>query len=236
MESTLRILPHLSLHDLNNPLLLQKLYHDSTTDYYWSDDFSARFYYAQARAGFIAVTERHHEGELLLPELQRSYAVLDFEHLHVTRHARRILRRDHPKLHVGVVLRPTAERIRTYHRHAWLTPRYERTLEAINRSDLPMHVIAMTLYHDQQPVAGEIGYIIGRTYTSLSGYSSRDKRYRHYGMVQLIQTARWLQRHGFAFWNLGQPYMPYKFTLGAREYPREVFLRRWHEATAQTLR
>jgi hypothetical protein len=49
-------------------------------------------------------------------------------------------------------------------------------------------------------------------------------------MVQLIQTARWLQRHGFAFWNLGQPYMPYKFTLGAREYPREVFLRRWDEA------
>jgi len=235
MESTLKILPHLSLNELRNPILLERLYADQVTDYYWSEDFSPQFYLAQAQAGFIAVTERHQGEEMLLPELQRSYALLDFSDLHISRKSRRILKRDRPHLRVGMVLHPTAERIRTYHRHAWLTPRYEATLEALNLQRTPLKVISATLYHQEQPIAGEIGYILGRTYTSLSGYSSRDRRYRHYGMVQLVLLGQWLERHGFAFWNLGQPYMPYKFALGAREYTREAFLGRWHSAVSQPL-
>jgi hypothetical protein len=235
MNSLLRTLPHLSLYDLKNPIVLQKIYLDTTNDYYWSNDFSALFYYTQAQAGFIAVTEHYHDDELLLPELQHRYALLHFKDLHATRHTRKILRRDRPTLRIGSLLRPTAERIRTYHNHAWLTSRYEQVLDAVNQSDLPMHVIAATLYHDHHPIAGEIGYILGRTYTSLSGYSSKERRYRHYGMVQLFLLGQWLEQKGFAFWNLGQPYMPYKFVLGAREYSRGDFLRLWHPAVTEGL-
>jgi len=235
MQATLKILPYLSFESLHNPLLRQQLYMDLTTDYYWSDDFSPQFYLAQAQAGMIAITEQHQGEEILLPELQRSYALLDFADLHISRHTRRILRRDSPRLRVGMILGPTAERIRTYHRHAWLTPRYEATLEALNAQQTSLKIITATLYHDHRPIAGEIGYILGRTYTSLSGYSSRDRRYRHYGITQLTLLGQWLEKRGFAFWNLGQPYMPYKFALGAKEYSRSAFLDRWHSAIAAPL-
>ena len=235
MNASLRLIPYLSYENLRNPLLLQQMYLNLSTDYYWSDDFSPQFYLAQAQAGMIAIAEQHEGEEILLPELQRSYALLDFADLHISRHTRRILRRDLPSLRVGMMLGPTAERIRTFHRNAWLSPRYQATLEALNAQSVPLKVISAALYHDRQPVAGEIGYILGRTYTSLSGYSSRDRRYRHYGIVQLVLLAQWLQRHGFAFWNLGQPYMPYKFALGAREYTRSAFLERWYPAVHSPL-
>jgi len=227
MNSAPRILPHLSYQDLRNPLLLQARYADMGEDYYWSEDFSAEFYLAQAQAGFIAVTERHKGRELLLPELQRSYAVLDFDDLHVSRHVRRVIRRDAPVLHVGLSLRTAASHIQRYHKHSWLSARYLETLEAINACNNGMHVLSVLLYHQGEINAGEIGYILGRTYTSLSGFSSRHPDRRHHGTTQLVLLGQWLKRHHFDLWNLGQPYMPYKFALGAKEYSRHAFLRRW---------
>lgn len=230
-----RILPHLSYQDLRNPLLLQARYADMGEDYYWSEDFSPEFYIAQAQAGFIAVTEQRKGRELLLPELQRSYAVLDFNNLHISRHAQRIIRRDAPTLYVGLSLRTVATRIQRYHKHSWLSARYLETLEAINAHKNDMHVVSVLLYHRGEISAGEIGYILGRTYTSLSGFSSRHPDLRHHGTAQLVLLGQWLKHHQFALWNLGQPYMPYKFALGAREHSRHAFLRQWLPATQTVL-
>lgn len=48
--------------------------------------------------------------------------------------------------------------------------------------------------------------------------------------MQLFWPAEHLRNAGFAFWNLGQPYMQYKFDLGAKEVPRAQFLERWRAA------
>ncbi len=230
MEPTAHILPHLSLQHLANPLLRQTLFANLQDDYYWSDDFSPEFYTAQAQAGFIAVTEVFHDQELLIPELQRSYALLDFDALHVSRHVRRVLTRHSPTLHVGYALDVAAEKIRSHHKNAWLTPRYLTTLQGVNRLNNDLRIVSVLMRHDGDITAGEIGYILGRTYTSLSGFSSRDPHLRNHGTAQMVLLGQWLKRHGFAFWNLGQPYMPYKFALGAQEYGRHDFLRRWHKA------
>ena len=230
-----RILPQLTLRDLSTSSLLETLIDNTQEDYYWSDDFSAEFYAAQARAGFMAVTEVIRGEELLLPELQRSYAVLDFEDLHISRHVRRILERDRPRLRIGLCLHGVGARIQAHHKHAWLTPRYLQTLDAVNARTSDLHVIAVALEYAGEMTAGEIGYILGRTYTSHSGFSSRDRRHRNHGTAQLVLLGQWLHRHGFAFWNLGQPYMPYKFALGAREYSRREFLGRWQAAVRQPL-
>ncbi len=77
-------------------------------------------------------------------------------------------------------------------------------------------------------VAGEIGYRVGRVYTSLTGFfDRRDPELRNVGTLQLVLLARHLEASGFAFWNLGQPEMQYKRDLGAPALPRPVFLRRW---------
>eukprot|EP00617_Octactis_speculum_P027099 CAMPEP_0185751192 /NCGR_PEP_ID=MMETSP1174-20130828/9952_1 /TAXON_ID=35687 /ORGANISM="Dictyocha speculum, Strain CCMP1381" /LENGTH=327 /DNA_ID=CAMNT_0028428055 /DNA_START=59 /DNA_END=1043 /DNA_ORIENTATION=+ len=73
-------------------------------------------------------------------------------------------------------------------------------------------------------VAGEIGYSIGRIYTSLSGFSSR--AYSGVGTDQLVILGRWLQHKGYAFWSLGHCYSPemdYKRQLGHRIYPLSAF-------------
>ena len=80
---------------------------------------------------------------------------------------------------------------------------------------------------NNQLIAGEIGYKIYDTYTSLTGFSSKEKKYNNYGKLQLVLLALQLQKEKFAFWNLGQAYMQYKFDLGAIKYSRDDFLKRW---------
>ena len=71
----------LGIHPLHfemlcNPFYLQEhVYPDMYKNYYWSEDFSPEYYIAQAKAGFIAVTDFYEERELLLPEMQFSYAL-----------------------------------------------------------------------------------------------------------------------------------------------------------------
>ena len=94
----------------------------------------------------------------------------------------------------------------------------------------------MELYSEAgELVAGEVGYTIGRTYTSLSGFSSRKKEHANTGTLQLVLLAGYLQAEGFLFWNLGHPSMEYKTRLGAEILPRRQFLNRWEEARDETL-
>jgi hypothetical protein len=97
--------------------------------------------------------------------------------------------------------------------------------------DANFNLISIGIREDNVLVSGEIGYVIGKTYTSLSGFSSRKKCYSNYGTAQLVLLAQYLQASGFAFWNLGQPYMSYKLALGAKIYDRKEFLVRWFAHT-----
>jgi hypothetical protein len=75
------------------------------------------------------------------------------------------------------------------------------------------------------PLAGEIGFSVGRVYTSLSGWTG-ERTADSIGTAQLVLLGRWLQRRGYAFWSLGHCYSPemeYKRKLGHRIYPRADF-------------
>jgi Leu/Phe-tRNA-protein transferase len=222
----------LHYEDVTDPYtLMQRIYPDMRKNYYWSDDFSPEFYIAQAKAGFIAVTDTYEGKELLLPEIQFSYTLLHFDDLHISRKVRRIIRRDSPVLTVTTDIDPVIEKIRTYHRQCWLTEKYARTLKETQDIQDDFQLIAAYVEDGGTIIAGETGYIIGNTYTSLSGFSSKEKRYRNYGTLQLVLLAQYLQKNDFAFWNLGQSYMPYKFQLGAKQYDRNAFLKLWFEHT-----
>jgi len=79
---------------------------------------------------------------------------------------------------------------------------------------------------ERRPVAGEIGFSIGKVYTSLSGWTG-ERTAEALGTVQLVLLGRWLQQRGYVFWSLGHCYSPgmeYKRQLGHRIYPRADFL------------
>ena len=101
--------------------------------------------------------------------------------------------------------------------------------------------------------AGEIGYLIGSVYTSLTGFFDRNSkdannkmRYSGAGTVQLVGLGLALKEMGVKFWNLGHPFevpkspndkgeMMYKADLGCRIVDRAEFLKIWYEAVDSPL-
>lgn len=214
--------------------------------HFWTDDWSPEFYRAQARLGFIAVATAGPEdiGNALVPELQQAYAVLDWPDLTVDRHVRTImgsgrLEREDVRLVIDPDPGPVLTRLsENWGERSWLVPEYielVRTLaspEERNR-DAGFRILSTTLFAGTEPVAGELGYAVGTGYVSLSGFFRRDRReWNNYGKLQLVLLASRLRSVGFAFWNLGHPYMDYKTRLGARILQRDEFLPRWDEAAS----
>jgi len=229
----LHYLPYSYLQDPN--LLNELIYPNMYKNYYWSDDFSAEYYMAQAKAGFIAVTDHYEGKELLLPEIQFTYALLDFKDLHISRKVLKLLQGKELRLEISRDLDEVAAQINAFHKNCWLSPRYLEMLKTTQGLDDNFELVAVSIKDKDIPVAGEIGYFIGRTYTSLSGFSSREKQYSNYGTAQLVLLARFLQKNNVDFWNLGQPYMTYKLQLGAKIYERQKFLKRWFKAANEIL-
>lgn len=222
MDNSQLGIPHLCYDDVTNSNLLQTyVYPNVLRNYYWSDDFSAKYYIAQAKAGFIAVTDYFEEEELLLPEIQFTYALLEFPHLHISTKVKKLLRRKDLTLEISSDLDEVFEGINSRHKNNWLTPKYLNTLKSTYNIDKDFKVISTFIREEGEVIAGEIGYTIGKTYTSLSGFSKRDKAYQNYGSAQLVLLAQYLHKKGFSFWNLGQCYMPYKLSLGAKVLERE---------------
>ncbi len=210
--------------------LWQHIYPNMLRNYYWSDDFSPEYYIAQAQAGFIAVTDIYQGMELLLPEIQFSYALLHYKHLHTSKKVGKLLDRG-LGLTVTSEIDAVCDKIRSYHKNCWLTPAYQATLNTTKNIDADFQILSAYIEEEGEMIAGEVGYIIGESYTSLSGFSNCQKRFRNYGTAQLVLLAHFLHEQGIDFWNLGQSYMPYKFALGAVQYEREAFLKEWFKHT-----
>ncbi|NOZ90719.1 MAG: hypothetical protein GXO60_05495 [Epsilonproteobacteria bacterium] len=214
---------------LTSSKLKSIIYPNMFKNYYWSDDFSPQYYIAQAKAGFIAVTENYRGIELLIPEIQYDYAILHFDNLHISKKVKRLIKKRDLKLEISGNLDEVFKGINRYHKNSWFTPKYLKTLYKTQKVDNNFKVISAVIRENNQAIAGEIGYIIGSTYTSLSGFSSKEKGYKNYGTAQLVLLAKYLEENGFSFWNLGQSYMDYKLRLGAKIYSREEFLKIWEE-------
>ena len=226
---------------LDEEVLRARVYPRLEQAHYWSDSWDPAFYVALARAGFIAISSQHPEfGDVLLPELQRTYAVLDWEDLHRSRKLRRLmasgrLNDDGIELRVSNSVDAVLDRLADYHgEKSWICEAYQslvRSLAGDGSTHFAMHGVELWSRRCDELVCGELGYSIGRTYTSLSGFCRPgEPQWRHFGTLQQVLLARALRDAGYAFWNMGHAGLPYKWALGARVVPRQAFLERWLEA------
>ena len=228
MQVTEPSIDYISYADVVSSSTLETyVYPNMYKNYYWSDDFSAENYVALARAGFISVTEKYKDEEFLIPEIQYKYALLDFKNLHISKKVQKLLNQKTFTLEFSSDLDELFLAINALHKSSWLTPQYLNMLKETQKLESSFKVQSVLLKENGKTVAGEIGYVIGKTYTSLSGFSNREKEYRNYGTAQLVLLAKYLEESGFDFWNLGHPFMDYKLALGAKIYEREDFLLRW---------
>ena len=228
IDSPIEHLPYSSFFD--EEILYEKIYKNMYQHYYWSEDFSAEYYVAQAQAGFIAVSMKRDGMLYLTPEIQKEYALLDFENLHISKKVQKLINQKGLKIEILEDFDSLAEKIQEYHSFCWFNKAYVQVLNEVNELAENCKVIGVVLKDRNEMIAGEVGYVIGQTYTSLTGFSSREKKYNNYGTAQLVLLAQYLEENGFEFLNLGQPYMQYKLDLGAEVYERHEFLERWFSA------
>jgi len=223
---------NITLKYLHNDAYKEMILGDMTNNYYWSEDWSEEFYIELARAGFISTTYDTNEGLVLLPELQFEYAILDFKNLHISKKVKKLLTRDDYTLCFNTRFNEVIDKFSLFHKYNWLKENYSSLMKKLfknsdARDDFKILSVELISKETGELIAGEIGYKIGKTYTSLSGFSSKEKKYTNYGTLQLILLAKYLQKEGFSFWNLGHPHMQYKQKLGSITHKREDFLARW---------
>jgi len=179
-------------------------------------NFTADFIARLMRAGFLVMSVAANDGYILLPKLHLIRSALFFDKLHIKKSIKRYL--NHFELRFDADFDCIVDRCVAVHGDEWLTPPLIDAFRAIRRDKLHgVYPASFALYKNGKLVAGEFGVIAGRVYTSYSGYYDESNA----GTVQLILTARYLEEHGFAFFDLGMP-LQYKTDLGAIDIsPRE---------------
>jgi Leu/Phe-tRNA-protein transferase len=239
------IIPYINPEHLSPPVLETAIYPNLEIDLYYSDCWTREFYRDLARAGFIPIAHSWGKDQyVLLPEMQKSYAVLDWVDLHFSRHVQKSIRQGRlVDDEVYLIVERDAEAVikgivETYGARCWLIQPYQELMKEVQGySGIDFSLSSVQLWSGRQNrmSGGELGYTVGGTYTSLSGFLDRkNPACNHMGTVQLLALARLLRNNGYAFWNLGQPYMEYKIRIGAKITPRPEFLKRWKSARLES--
>jgi Leu/Phe-tRNA-protein transferase len=229
---------------ISHPRILKDIVEDMHHFLYLTDDWSPEFYVKQAYEGFVAVA---YEDIYLLPEMQRSYAMIDLKSgspLHVGKSLKKKLRK-YPQplsLTFNTALDAVIKAIDVHHAgRNWLQSKYgELAKELMSQgnivvSDSNFRFISAELWAEHgNLVAGEVGYAIGNVYTSLTGFRTSSASRLAFGSVQLLALGKVLKQAGFTLWNLGHPprgkAMRYKTEMGGQVLPRSAFLQLWRQA------
>ena len=231
--SSQNVVYYISYEDIQNQdILFNDIYSKLETNYYISDDFSKDFYIYLAYFGFISTSITLQDKFYLLPEIQFEYAVLEFKDLHISKKVKKLIKEDNFHFSINTRFEEVLDKLKNHHKTNWLEKQYEELildLQNYKHESINFQIISVELCDKRtnKLIAGEIGYKINSTYTSLTGFSSKEKIYNNWGKLQLVLLGLYLEEQNYSFWNLGHPYMQYKFDLGAKTYSREEFLQKW---------
>lgn len=216
---------------LDKNILQTFIYPKINQTYYYSESFDPEFYIDLALAGFITTWFEQNDTEYLLPEIQHHYAILDFEDLYISKKVKKLIHKDHYSFFTDEYYDKVIEHLSFHHKDSWLKGKYIGLLEKLQTNTYKENQFKLNtfgLIDDEtgEIIAAEIGYSTfnNAIYTSLSGFSKREKKYNNFGTLQLVLLAKYLEQEKYSFWNLGHPYMEYKFKLGAKVLTREEFL------------
>eukprot|EP00754_Rhynchopus_humris_P035643 Rhum_TRINITY_DN17181_c0_g1::Rhum_TRINITY_DN17181_c0_g1_i1::g.165442::m.165442 len=223
------------------PAVWQSLVDDMDHHHYNTVCWAPWFYSVLCYYGFISVAQ---EPTFLMPELQLAYSVLDFANLHVGKKVRQRANRHKYRLTINKAPDAVWRRVHKYHSGNWLEKRYFAmlramwdgmwvpTLEHAEQAWFRPHTVELWDTETDELVAGEIGYVVGHVYTSLTGFFSAS--HPSAGKIQLTSLALYLQTKGIHFLSLGHPPMgdllKYKTEIGGEVISRADFLEKWSKS------
>ncbi|NBK99894.1 MAG: GNAT family N-acetyltransferase [Erysipelotrichia bacterium] len=223
------MIEYICLEDLLDEDILQGIYDDEEYDYYWSDDFSPELYITLAQAGFITVGLEHQGQEVLLPQIQTHYALLEHINLHMSHHVQKLLHHHPFTFSINTRFTEVIEGIKESYEDCWIHASYEALLHQLYNGTFEGFKLISAEISDSLTgtlVGGEIGYICNNIYTGLTKFSLKEKAYTNWGTLQRVVLTHYLDSKGIHFSNLGHPKMQYKIDLGAVIYPRKTLLKK----------
>ncbi len=186
--------------------------------------------------GLALITPRSRH-DFFLPKLHLERCLLDPRTVRVTKTARRESRRY--LLSCNRMFSSVLSACVEQHGPDWLVSDLTTAFTQLHdqRALRKVAFISVELWrvHDDGPelVAGEIGYLIGSAYASLTGYRNASGA----GTVQLAALGCLLASSGIKVWDLGME-LGYKRDLGGRVLPRNRFMpilaRAYADTSAET--
>jgi len=257
---SLQLLPNKYINDV---ALFNILSQDLRKHYYVTKSWDPNFYAQLSYRGFVSVSMENRDENYLLPELQRHYSVMMLKQtmslankcgrLHISKNARK--RSKKYNLKISQDFQRVWRGLEDLHKKRnWVIKDYQNLFKnlaevdqkedgvsiGLDKTKALFRPISVELFDLQGNLAaGEFGYTIGSTYTSLSGFCIRERRFNGAGIVQLCSLGRVLEKKGYHLWNMGHPYkagktvdkasMMYKKEIGSNVVGRAEFLSMWNE-------
>lgn len=211
------------------PLHLRQYVFHSQDDFYVSRHFDPVLLSHLMFEGFLPIASEYRGECFLIPKLHRKRCVLVIEGPeHIPKSVKK--RGKKYKLELNNAFDEVVKGCHDQHGISWLYPPIVEGFRKLYEAGEPgveiypdRHVrfysVELVDVESGKVAAGELGYTVGRTYTSLTGFS----RVSGAGTVQLHALGRLLHLAGFLMWDLGMS-MPYKLSLGAEDVERDMFL------------
>ncbi len=128
------------------------------------------------------------------------------------------------KLTFNRAFRECLDSINECYPETWLCPELTEILIHIHENpDSKISVDSVEIWNGDKLVAGEIGFITGNSYASLTGFHKEND----IGNLQMALLGKYLFDNGFAYWDLGMS-IPYKYRYGATDNNRVQQTEYWN--------
>lgn len=178
--------------------------------------------------GFLPIATREGLRYYLLPKLHEHRCIIHLKDQNRTLHVSRNVRKKSKSwiLKVNTAFDQVVQGCIDQHGEAWLYPPMVEMLKNMRSVENDIRVVSVELVHGVSGIlgAGELGYVVGSVYTSLTGFTTQNGA----GSIQLAALGKLLSNLGYDIWDLGMG-MDYKYNMGAFDLPRHTFVQRLSE-------
>ena len=191
---------------------------NEVSDYCFYFDFHPEFVAECCKYGYFPMAFEIFNIPLLSIKHHKYKCIITFDELHIPSNVKKLVKNKFRNLRITFnrAFDLCIENIHNIHGENWLYKPLVNSFRTIHNSDnYSVSVNSVEIWDDNKLVAGEIGFITGNVYVSLSGFYIVENM----GTIQMSALGLFLKNNGFAFWDLGMS-IEYKYRYGARDFNR----------------